>query len=60
MNNYKHKVCMVIGFISLIIFILISIVMMCKGIPNGDTLFLAMVFFGWILPLVGACIDKSY
>ena len=60
MKNYKNKICMFIGFIAQIIFILISIIMMCKEVPQGDVIFLAMVFFGWILPLVGACIDKSY
>ena len=60
MKNYKNKICMFIGFIAQIIFILISIIMMCKEVPQRDAIFLAMVFFGWILPLVGACIDKSY
>lgn len=59
MKNYKNKVCMVIGFISLIFFILISIIMMCKGMPYGRTIFLMLIFLGWILPVIGYCIDKA-
>ena len=59
MKNYKNKVCMVIGFISLIFFILISIIMMCKGMPYGSAIFLTLIFLGWILPVIGACIDKA-
>ena len=59
MKNYKNKVCMVIGFISLIFFILISIIMMCKEMSYGSAIFLKLIFLGWILPVIGACIDKA-
>ena len=58
MKNYKNKICMFIGFIALITFILISIIMMCKGMPKGDLLCFLLLFFGWILPAIGYCIDK--
>ena len=58
MKNYKNKVCMVIGFISLIFFILISIIMMCKGMPKGGALCTFLFLVGWILPVIGYCIDK--
>ena len=58
MKNYKNKICMVIGFISLIFFILISIIMMCKEMSYGSAIFLTLIFLGWILPVIGYCIDK--
>ena len=59
MKNYKNKICMVIGFIALITFVLISIIMMYKDMAYGSPIFLTLVFFGWILPVIGACIDKA-
>ena len=50
---------MVIGFIAQIIFILISILMMCKEMSYGSAIFLTLIFLGWILPVIGACIDKA-
>lgn len=58
MKNYKNKICMFIGFIAQIIFILISILMMCKEMSYGSAIFLTLIFFGWILPVIGYCIDK--
>ena len=59
MKNYKNKICMFIGFIAQIIFILISILMMCKEMSYGSAIFLTLIFLGWILPVIGACIDKA-
>ena len=59
MKNYRNKICMVIGFIALIIFILISIIMMCKGMPKGGALCTFLFLVGWILPVIGYCIDKA-
>ena len=59
MKNYQNKICMFIGFIALITFILISIIMMCKGMVYGSPIFLTLIFLGWILPVIGACIDKA-
>lgn len=52
-NNYKNKVCMIIGFVAYIAAVFVPFAMGSAGVSG-------IAFCGgWVFPLVGALIDGA-